>query len=219
MLRAYSVATTPGAQSAAFFSSSEFLHREGDPWEPIPVVAAPVIPSPETEPKACPLPAAIDDATFEPWVVDLHGAIGAVVEDANMLGASLTETEDFSLGWENRDPVQPRVAVLVADLEAVESVAKTVLQDQFGATYDEELEWQWPEGYVVRPAESHLEEIFGGAFYYRTDVLPAFFEMRTQGTAIGYFNSGGISAGPCGATKSLVLLLDTMNASGLFQMP
>lgn len=218
-LRAYSVETVRDSFVAILVLQNEFLGVEGDPWEPISVAVEPVIPAPQTEPSACAMPVPIFDVAFEAWFVDLHGAIGALVQDTNSLGLVLLETEDFSPGWENREPVSSTLALLVADLDVVESMATIVLQDNFGATYSKIFGWRFPDDIVVLPAISHLTEIDGFPTYYRSDVLPAFFEMRSQGTAIAYFNGGGVTSGPCGMTASMVLLLDTMTESGLFRTP
>ena len=95
-----------------------------------------------------------------------------------------------------------------------------VLQDNFGATYNEDVGWRYPDSLTpVPPPVSHLEEIWYTLNHYRDNVYPAFIEMRTQGTAIGYFNSGGLTSGPCETTASIVLLLDTMTESGVFRTP
>jgi len=198
----------------------EFLDVEGDPWEPISAAVEPVIPAPQTEPKACAMPVPISDVAFEAWFVDLHGAIGALVQDTNSLGLVLLETEDFSPGWENTEPVASTLALLFADIDVVESMATVVLQDNFGATYSKVFGWRFPEALAqVPPGISHLEELSYFPGYYRSDVLPAFFEMRSQGTAVAYFNGGGVTSGPCGMTASMVLLLDTMTESGRFLTP
>jgi hypothetical protein len=218
-LSAYSVETVRDSFVAIVALQSEFLYLEGDPWEPIPVAVESVIPAPQTEPSACAMPVPISDVAFEAWFVDLHGAIGALVQDTNGLGLALLETEDFSPGWENGEPVSSTLALLVADLEVVESLATIVLQDNFGATYSRIFGWRFPDDVVVLPAISHLTEIDVFPTYYRSDVLPAFFEMRSQGTAIAYFNGGGLTSGPCGLTSTFVLLLDAMTESGLFRTP
>jgi hypothetical protein len=218
-LRAYSVETVQDAVVAVSGAISEFLHKEGDPWEPVSVAVEPVIPAPQTEPSACPMPVPISDIAFEAWFVDLHGAIGTLVDDTNRLGLALLETEDFSPGWQNKEPISPTLALLVDDLDAVESMATIVLQNNFGATYSKTFGWRFPDDIDVLPGISHLDEISIFPTYYRSDVLPAFFEMQTQGTAIAYFNGGGVTSGPCGMTATFVLLLDAMTESGLFRTP
>lgn len=214
-LRAYSVETAHDAAVAISAATSEFLDKEGDPWERVIVIAKPAIPRPETEPRACSMPQPISEAEFENWFVDLHSEIGAIVLHTNSLGLSLVETEDFSAGWETREPISSRITLLTADLDAVEAATTDALQNVFGATYiDDEYGWHFPETLQpVTPAISHLEEISWFPAIYRDDILPEFFKMRSQGTAIGYFNGGGDGAGPCGAAKSLVLLIDTMTGS------
>jgi hypothetical protein len=218
-LRAYSVETVQDSFVAIVALQREFLDRKGDPWEPIPVAAEPIIPAPQTRPSACSMPLPISDTSFEAWFVDLHGAIGALVQNTNGLGLALLETEDFSPGWENTEPVSSTLVLLFADLDVVEAMATTVLQDNLGATYSKISGWRFPDDIVVLPAISHLEEISYFPTPYRSDVLPAFFEMRSQGTAIAYFNGGGLTSGPCGMTSTFVLLLDAMTESGLFRTP
>jgi hypothetical protein len=219
-LRAYSVETVQGSFVAISVLGREFLDIEGDPWESISVASEPIIPTPQTQPRACPMPVPISDIAFEAWFADLHGAIGTLVEDTNSLGLVLLEIEDFSPGWENREPVSSTLAPLVADIDTIESMATIVLQDNFGATYSKVSGWRFPEALAhVPPGISHLEELSYFPTYYRSDVMPAFFEMRSQGTAIAYFNGGGVTSGPCGMTASMVLLLDTMTESGQFHTP
>jgi hypothetical protein len=218
-LRAYSVETVRDSFVAIVALQGEFLGQEGDPWEPIPAAAEPIIPAPQTEPNACAMPVPISDVAFEAWFVDLHGAIGTLVQNTNGLGLALVDTEDFGPGWESTEPVSSTLVHLVADLDVVESMATTLLQDNFGATHTKVSGWRFPDDIVVLPAISHLEEISYIPTYYRTDVLPAFFEMRSQDTAIAYFNGGGLTSGPCGMTATFVLLLDAMTESGLFRAP
>jgi hypothetical protein len=219
-LRAYSVETVEDASVAISAATSEFLDKDGDRWERASVIAKPAIPRPETEPRACSMPLPVSGIAFEAWFGDLHDAISALVQDTNDLGLVLLETEDFTPGWQNREPISSTLDLLVTDLDVVETIATEVLQDNFGATYNEEFGWTFPETVLPIPTGiAHLEEISYFPIYYRSDALPAFYEMRSQGTAIAYFNGGGLTSGPCGMTSSVVLLLDTMTTSGLFRTP
>lgn len=223
-MRAYSVETVADAEIAVS-AAWEFVEKDGDRWEPMPTSARPVIPPPESEPHACSMPIPVSDDGFEAWFLDLHRAMAALVTDTNRLGAALTETDRFDPGWDDTEPVSSALTLLLADLDAIESIASSVLHDEYGATRnneatytDEDFGWKFPDTALpVLPAVSHLEEISYGPIIYRNSILPAFFEMRSQGTAIGYFNSGGITAGPCGVTLSLVGLLDAMTESDLFR--
>jgi hypothetical protein len=209
-LRSYSVETVEDA-FVAVQGAWEFLEKDGDLWEPIPASVKPVVPAPQSQPRACPMPLPISDFAFEVWYVDLHDAIGVLVQDTNDLGAVLVETDDFNPGWQHREPVAPTLAPFLNDLNIVESMTTAVLQEQFGATYNEETGWM--------PIIPHIEEISYGLMHYRSNVLPAFFEMRTPGTAIAYFNTGGATSGPCGTMASLVLSLDTITESGQYRTP
>ncbi len=184
-LRAYSVESVSDAELAVMFLTSEFLHREGDPWEPAPVVSEPVVPTPQSIVSACLMPAELPDgASVDPWLVELHAAVAVLVEHTNALGVSLTETEDFTSAWDQREPVASAVTLVIEDMDAIEAI---------GAPFG-------PGDY----------ELFDGVVHYRDAVLPAFFKMRSQGTAIAYFNAGGETQGPCGAAAGAVLFIETM---------
>jgi hypothetical protein len=144
-----------------------------------------IVPELQLQVSACPMPAELpDDLSAEPWLVDLYTAVGTLVEHTNALGDSLTDTEDFSAGWDRREPVASAVALVLEDLDTIEAIAAP-----FG------------------PLDHELLE---GVAYYRDAVLPAFFKTRSQGTAIAYFNGGGETQGPCGAAAGNVLIIETM---------
>ena len=169
------------------------------------------MPAPQTVVSSCPMPAPLpDDGDLDLWIIDLHGAIIPLVEHTNTLGLSLLDSQDFDAGWEDREPVVSALGDVLSDLDAIDSIAVAAFQDA-GATFSEDSGWTYPKDVTLVPMSlAHLEELHGLSLYYIEGVLPAFFEMRSQGTAISYFNGGGETSGPCGMTKSSVLLIDTI---------